>query len=142
MTAVTTGMLGEGFYDRHSAPQWAAIEAVLPWLEDAIATMDLPEPPATLGAYAGRGELFDVGVMLVMGVLGYMLATLRYPLSAVVLGLVLGPLAERYFVQTVEMVNWDLSVFVTRPICIALWVGIASSLVASRVLARRARGAQ
>lgn len=34
--AVTTGMVGHGFYDRHSAPQWSAIEAVLPWLEEAV----------------------------------------------------------------------------------------------------------
>ena len=44
--AVTTGMVGHGFYDRNSAPQWAAIEAVLPWLEDAIAELP-PAEPAT-----------------------------------------------------------------------------------------------
>jgi SAM dependent carboxyl methyltransferase len=46
---VTTGMVGHGFYDRHSAPQWAATEAVLPWLESAIAAMPLADPPATIG---------------------------------------------------------------------------------------------
>jgi hypothetical protein len=40
---VTTGMKGEGFYDQHSAPQWAAIASVLPWLEDAIDRTDLPD---------------------------------------------------------------------------------------------------
>jgi putative tricarboxylic transport membrane protein len=94
---------------------------------------------ATLGAYTIRSELFDVGVMLAMGLLGYVLVKLRYPLSAVVLGLVLGPLAERYFIQSVEMVDWDLTIFVTRPICIALWIGIAISLVGSRLLAARDR---
>ena len=38
---VTTGMKGEGFYDRHSSPQFAAIAAVLPWLDHAIGRMDL-----------------------------------------------------------------------------------------------------
>ena len=38
---VTTGMLGRGFYNRHSAPQWAAIDCVLPWLEDALLSMNL-----------------------------------------------------------------------------------------------------
>lgn len=41
--AVTTGMKGEGFYDRHSSPQWAAIEAVVPWLKSAIGAWDLPD---------------------------------------------------------------------------------------------------
>ncbi len=94
---------------------------------------------ATLGALANRGELFDVAVMMVMGLLGYVLVKLRYPLSAVVLGLVLGPLAERYFIQSVEMVNWDLTVFFTRPICLVLWIGIALSLLGSRLIARRER---
>lgn len=49
MEAVTSGMVGHGFYNRNSATQWAAIEAVLPWLEQAIAEMDLAEPPAAVG---------------------------------------------------------------------------------------------
>jgi SAM dependent carboxyl methyltransferase len=47
--AVTTGMVGHGFYDRNSAPQWAAIEAVLPWLEEAIAAIRVVDGPPTLG---------------------------------------------------------------------------------------------
>ena len=39
---VTTGMKGGGFYDDHSAPQMASIEAVLPWLEEAVGEADLP----------------------------------------------------------------------------------------------------
>jgi gibberellin A4 carboxyl methyltransferase len=38
---VTSGMKGDGFYDRHSSPQFAAIAAVLPWLEHAVGRMDL-----------------------------------------------------------------------------------------------------
>ena len=94
---------------------------------------------ATLGAYTNRGEIFDIGVMLAMGLLGYILVKLRYPLSAVVLGMVLGPLAERYFIQSVELVDWDLTIFFQSPICIALWIGIALSLVGSRILAIRER---
>jgi SAM dependent carboxyl methyltransferase len=45
---VTTGMVGHGFYNRHSAPQWAAIDYVLPWLEDALASMSLPPTPNTI----------------------------------------------------------------------------------------------
>jgi len=60
--AVTTGMLGHGFYDHHSAPQWAAIETVLPWLEDAITTLALAvEPPpigiADFGCSEGRNSV-------------------------------------------------------------------------------------
>ncbi len=43
---VTSGMKGEGFYDRHSSPQWACIEAVLPWLKTAISRLDLADSGA------------------------------------------------------------------------------------------------
>lgn len=46
---VTTGMVGHGFYDRNSAPQRAAIEVVLPWHQEAIAGMDLADPPQAVG---------------------------------------------------------------------------------------------
>jgi gibberellin A4 carboxyl methyltransferase len=39
--ATTTGMTGGGFYDANSAPQWKAIEAVLPWLDEAVANLPL-----------------------------------------------------------------------------------------------------
>jgi len=45
---VTTGMVGRGFYNLHSAPQWAAIDYVLPRLEDALASMTLPPTPNTI----------------------------------------------------------------------------------------------
>ncbi len=60
--AVTTGMVGHGFYDHNSAPQWAATEAVLPWLEAAIAGMRLAEGPpaialADFGCSEGRNSI-------------------------------------------------------------------------------------
>ncbi len=42
---VITGMVGQGFYNRHSAPQWATIEYTLPWLEASLGSMNLPTTP-------------------------------------------------------------------------------------------------
>ncbi|MEM8574488.1 MAG: hypothetical protein AAGF48_07620 [Pseudomonadota bacterium] len=47
--AVTTGMIGHGFYNQNSEPQWAATEYVLPWTVDAALSMDLSDPPHTVG---------------------------------------------------------------------------------------------
>ena len=47
--SVTTGMVGQGFYNRNSAPQLAAINRVLPWAEAAIAKMDFDESTPTIG---------------------------------------------------------------------------------------------
>ncbi|MFN8719592.1 MAG: tripartite tricarboxylate transporter permease [Rhodospirillales bacterium] len=94
---------------------------------------------SAVGAYSSRTELFDVGVMFAFGFLGFLLERARYPLSAVVLGLVLGPMAEQYFVQSLAMTDWDFTIFFTRPICIVLWVLIGLSVLASMALYRKSR---
>jgi gibberellin A4 carboxyl methyltransferase len=67
--AVTTGMLGRGFYNRHSAPQWAAIDYVLPWLEEALQSMNLPPAPhivalADFGCSEGKNSIAAMQRML------------------------------------------------------------------------------
>ncbi|ESR27386.1 tripartite tricarboxylate transporter permease [Lutibaculum baratangense] len=94
---------------------------------------------ASVGAYAYRGEAFDLGVMMGFGLLGFLLQRWQYPLSAVVLGLVLGPMAEQYFVQSLAMSGWNFMVFFDRPITIVLWLLIAGSVLSSVVLYRRNR---
>jgi len=92
---------------------------------------------AAVGAYAYRGEVFDLGVMMGFGLLGYLLQRRQYPLSAVVLGLVLGPMAEQYFVQSLVLSAWDFTVFFRTPITITLWVMIVVSVGSSIMLYRR-----
>src|SRR6516162_10300987 len=58
----TTGMKGAGYYDRHSAVQLSAIEAVRGWVDDAVASLPLPAParPVTvldLGSSEGRNAI-------------------------------------------------------------------------------------
>lgn len=92
---------------------------------------------AAVGAYAGRSELVDVWIMLGAGVVGYALQRHGYPVTAVVLGFVLGAMAEEYFVETVQLTDWDLTILFTRPICIFLWLGSAAALMFSIRTARR-----
>ena len=58
---VTTGMVGQGFYNRNSAPQMAAIEHVLPWLDEAVAVLPLggaaPIGLADFGCSEGRNSI-------------------------------------------------------------------------------------
>ncbi len=59
--ATTTGMTGGGFYNANSAPQWQAIEAVFPWLEEAAANLPLdgggPITLADFGCSEGRNSV-------------------------------------------------------------------------------------
>ena len=47
--SVIDGMVGHGKYNRHSAPRMAAIAYVEPWLDEAVADMELVDEPAVLG---------------------------------------------------------------------------------------------
>jgi putative tricarboxylic transport membrane protein len=74
------------------------------------------------GAYSLKNSLFDVGTMLVFGVAGYFMKKLGYSPAALVLALVLGPLAERALRQSLIISDAGLGIFFLRPISATLMV--------------------
>jgi putative tricarboxylic transport membrane protein len=82
------------------------------------------------GAYAQSNKLWDVGQMLVFGVVGYLMRKLGYSPAALVLALVLGPLAERALRQSLIISDSGVMIFFTRPISAVL---VALSLAAVAV---------
>jgi putative tricarboxylic transport membrane protein len=71
---------------------------------------------ASVGAFTVNNNLFDVWMMLGFGVLGYIMKKLRYPIVPLVLGLVLGRLAENSLRQALTISGGSLSIFFTKPI--------------------------
>jgi putative tricarboxylic transport membrane protein len=69
-----------------------------------------------LGAFAARNNIIDVWLLVVFGVLGYLAERLRFPVAPLVLGVILGPLAEQNFMTTMISFGNDWTVFFTRPI--------------------------
>ncbi|HEX7220639.1 MAG TPA: tripartite tricarboxylate transporter permease [Burkholderiales bacterium] len=72
------------------------------------------------GAYSLKNNLWDVGQMLVFGVVGYFMKKLGYSPAALVLALVLGPLAERALRQSLIISDAGIGIFFTRPISAVL----------------------
>jgi putative tricarboxylic transport membrane protein len=68
------------------------------------------------GAYSLKNNVWDVGMMLVFGVVGYFMKKLGYSPAALVLALVLGPLAERALRQTLIISDAGLGILFLRPI--------------------------
>src|SRR5512132_1150578 len=64
-----------------------------------------------IGAYTVHSSMFDVWLMLVFGVMGYVFKKLDYPLAPLVLALVLGDRAEDSFRQSMLMSQGDMSIF-------------------------------
>jgi putative tricarboxylic transport membrane protein len=95
----------------------------------------------SVGAYTIRNAAFDVGVMTAFGVLGFFLRLGGFPVAPLVLVLILGPMLERSFVQSLQTSAGGLGIFVERPIAAAvltLTVGLALAPAARRLAMRRA----
>ncbi len=94
-----------------------------------------------IGAYTVKTNLFDVWMMLVFGVIGYVFKKLNYPLAPLVLAIVLGDRAEASFRQSMLISQGDLSVFFANGL-VGSMTGLALLLliwpVISGVLNRRA----
>jgi putative tricarboxylic transport membrane protein len=69
-----------------------------------------------IGAYTVNNSVFDVWVMLVFGVLGYLFKKLKYPLAPLVLALVLGDMAESSFRQAMLLSQGSLTIFWSNPL--------------------------
>ena len=68
----------------------------------------------------GQRQRFDVGIMTVMGALGFGLRKFHFEAAPVVLGLVLAPMMEMSFRQSLAMSSGSYSIFLTRPIALVL----------------------
>ena len=84
-----------------------------------------------LGAYSLQQNVFDVGVMIVCGIIGYGMRKIDLPIAPLVLGLILGPFIEKSLRTSLEMSGGDFSIFFTRPLCLGLLVVGALILLAS-----------
>jgi len=82
-----------------------------------------------LGAYAARNNVTDLWLLAGFGILGYLFERLRFPITPLVLGVILGPLAETSFVTTMVSFNNDWTVFFTRPVSGVLMVMACFALV-------------
>ena len=71
------------------------------------------------GAFAIGSSEMDVYVMLLFGVIAYFMQKLDFPSVPIVLGMVLGPIAESNLRNALVMSNGSWTIFVKRPICLA-----------------------
>jgi putative tricarboxylic transport membrane protein len=77
---------------------------------------------SVIGAYGVRNNIFDVYVCLAFGVIGWAMKRVGFPAAPMVLGVILGPLAERYFMTSLANSGQDWTVFFTRPISLTILI--------------------
>jgi len=89
-----------------TVPWWAAILRI-PFAIIAPVIVVI----CAIGAYTVHNNMFDVVMMLVFGVVGYLFKKLKYPLAPLVLALVLGDMAETAFRQSMLLSNGSTAIF-------------------------------
>jgi putative tricarboxylic transport membrane protein len=106
-------------------------------IKPLVKVLDLPEPVVSafvvmfcfIGAFAARNNLSDLYVITAFGILGYLCEKLKFPIAPMVLGSILGPLAESSFMTMMISENNDWTVLVARPISATVMVMAVVSLV-------------
>jgi putative tricarboxylic transport membrane protein len=94
-----------------------------------------------VGAYGVSNSTFDVGIMLVFGMVGYLLRKLDFPLTPIVLTLVLGPMMERSLRTSLEMSQGSFRIFAESPIAMVL-LGLAALFLVAPAFRSLRRGKQ
>lgn len=93
-----------------------------------------------MGIYASSGSVFDLAVLLVVGIVGFLMRALDFPLAPLIIGMVLGPLAETSLRDAAMSANGDFAVLVQSPIAIGLYgvlVVVLGLSIVNRILEKR-----
>ena len=115
------------------------------WLYAGILTFATLGTLGANGAMSGRlGPIpfsFELLILLAFGILGYGLRRFGYPIAPVVIGLILGPLAEQQLRRALAISQGDPVILVHSPIAITLYVIAAAALLIPAYLRFRGKGA-
>jgi len=79
-----------------------------------------------IGVYSVSNSVFDIYIMLIFGILGYLMKKFEYEGAPLVLAFVLGPMMENNLRKSLIMSQGDFSIFFTRPLAaVSLIISIA-----------------
>ncbi len=145
---------GPQLFQTSSALVWALIASLyignvmllvlnLPLVGLWVKLLKIPKAPlyagilifATVGVYGMRQSSFDLFLMYGLALLGVAMRRFDFPVAPVIVGLILGPLAEAQFRNAMSIGQGSWMVFVERPLSATLLVVIALVLITPRVLA-------
>jgi len=94
---------------------------------------------ATLGVYSLNQSVFDLVLLFIVGIVGYLMRRFDFPVAPCIIGMILGPLAEENFRRALMITQGNPSIFVLSPISAALLVIAGLIVVAPWLLRLRQR---
>lgn len=96
---------------------------------------------ATLGTIGVNPSPVELGMLLIFGVMGFMMRIYGYPIAPVVVGLILGPMAEQQLRRALSIAQGDWTTLVSTPIAAVILFAAALALVVPMVMRMRGKGA-
>jgi putative tricarboxylic transport membrane protein len=103
-----------------------------PWLYAGIIVI------STAGVYGAGNSVFNVGLLFVFGLVGYVMRRFDFPAAPLIVGLILAPMAEQSMRQALTISMGEWSTFLTRPLSASL-LAIAALLLVGPPLWRQVR---
>ena len=147
---------GPQLFDANAALVWALIASLyignvmllvlnLPLVGLWVKLLRIPKAPlyagilifATVGVYGMRQSAFDLVLLYAIGLLGLVMRRFDFPTAPVVVGMILGPLAEAQMRNALSIGEGKWSVFLERPGSLALLAVIAGVVFLPRLLRLR-----
>ena len=94
----------------------------------------------TIAAFSEREYVFDMGLALFFGVIGYVARKSGYEVTAILIGVLMGPLFETYFLRALRVGQGDLTILFSSTLGNVLWVMVALALILPWLRSRRKEG--
>jgi putative tricarboxylic transport membrane protein len=149
---------GPLLFEKHPAVVWGVIASMffgnlmllvlnMPLVRIFARMMEIPTKyllPLILaicvfGIYAVQGNVFNLIVLVVFGIIGYLLVENDFPAAPLVLGRILGPMLENNLRRALTGSNGDFSIFLTRPVSALLLTSAVLWIVVPLVVKRIGR---
>lgn len=90
---------------------------------------------ASIGAFSVHNAIFDVYVLIGMGIVGYLLRKMDFHLAPLIVALMLGPIIEKHFREALYLSNGDLGIFLDGPVAIGMWLIVVALIVGTPAMA-------
>jgi putative tricarboxylic transport membrane protein len=93
-----------------------------------------------VAAFSERQYVFDMGLALFFGVVGYIARKTRYEVTAMLIGVLMGPLFEQYFLRAMRVGQGDVTILFSSTLANVLWLMVVLALVLPWIRSRRREG--
>ena len=95
-----------------------------------------------VGAFVPRQYMFDMSLAIAFGIIGYVARKTGYHVAAILIGVILGPLLEQYFLRALRMSQGDVMVLFSSTLGNILWAALVLSILLPYVIEWRKNGAR